>query len=135
MVATPLQTTTPEVSHVTPMPVVSPEPQAAAPARRPEPKLIARTGVPCRASFYGDESGTITASGARNDPSAMHAAHRTLRFGTRVRLTRAGVSIVVTIDDRGPHVAGRDYDLSTTAFARLARLSDGVLTAHCEVLP
>lgn len=67
------------------------------------------------ASWYGSESGHgLTASGARFSPNGYTAAHRTLPFGTRVRVTnqRNGRSVVVTINDRGPFVAGRVIDLS-----------------------
>src|ERR1043165_7436054 len=56
------------------------------------------------ASHYGTESGSRTASGQRMNPSAMTAAHRTLPFGTQVRVTDGGQSVVVTINDRGPFV-------------------------------
>jgi len=56
------------------------------------------------ASYYGFESGRHTASGERFDPNAMTAAHRTLPFGTLVRVTYRGRSVVVRINDRGPFV-------------------------------
>jgi rare lipoprotein A len=70
------------------------------------------------ASYYGQEfSGRRTASGERFNPNAMTAAHRTLRFGTRVRVTnsRNGRSVIVRINDRGPFVKGRSIDLSSGA--------------------
>ena len=70
------------------------------------------------ASYYGQEfSGRRTASGERFNPNAMTAAHRTLRFGTRVRVTnsRNGRSVIVRINDRGPFVKGRSIDLSSRA--------------------
>jgi rare lipoprotein A len=70
------------------------------------------------ATYYGKEfAGRRTASGERFNPSAMTAAHRTLRFGTRVRVTntRNGRSVVVRINDRGPFVKGRSIDLSSGA--------------------
>ena len=70
------------------------------------------------ASYYGQElAGRRTASGERFNPSGMTAAHRTLRFGTRVRVTntRNGRSVVVRINDRGPFVKGRSIDLSSGA--------------------
>ena len=78
-------------------------------------------GAPAQAeiaSYYGKEhAGRRTASGERFNPSAMTAAHRTLRFGTRVRVTNArnGRSVVVRINDRGPFVKGRSIDLSSGA--------------------
>ena len=70
------------------------------------------------ASYYGQEfTGRRTASGERFNPNAMTAAHRTLRFGTRVRVTnsRNGRSVIVRINDRGPFVKGRSIDLSSGA--------------------
>jgi rare lipoprotein A len=67
------------------------------------------------ASHYSDLS--MTASGRAYSPGAMVAAHRTLPFGTKVRVKnlRNGRSIVVTIVDRGPFTKGRIIDLSTGA--------------------
>ncbi len=78
--------------------------------------LSARTGI---ASVYSTESGSGTASGQRLNPRALTAAHRTLPFGTKVRVTnkKNGRSVVVTINDRGPFVRGRVIDL-TPAGAR-----------------
>jgi len=61
--------------------------------------------------------GQRTASGAPYDPGAMTAAHRTLPFGTRVRVTRTdtGQSTVVTVTDRGPWIDGRVIDVSEAA--------------------
>lgn len=73
------------------------------------------------ASWYGREfAGRRTASGERFDPSQLTAAHRTLPFGTRVRVTNAaGESVVVRINDRGPFHGGRVIDLSQAAAAEL----------------
>ena len=70
------------------------------------------------ATYYGKEfAGRRTASGERFDPGAMTAAHRTLPFGTKVRVTnsRNGRSVIVRINDRGPFVKGRSIDLSSGA--------------------
>ena len=72
-----------------------------------------------KASFYGNESGSRTASGQRFNQEAMTAAHRTLPFGTRVKVTHAGRSVVVTINDRGPFIRGRVLDLSKAAAAAM----------------
>jgi rare lipoprotein A len=71
------------------------------------------------ASVYSTESGSGTASGQKLDPQALTAAHRTLPFGTKVRVTnkKNGRSVVVTINDRGPFVSGRVIDV-TPAGAR-----------------
>ncbi len=70
------------------------------------------------ASYYGQAfAGRRTASGERFNPNAMTAAHRTLAFGTRVRVThaRTGKNVVVRINDRGPFIKGRAIDLSSGA--------------------
>jgi rare lipoprotein A len=67
------------------------------------------------ASFYGNESGSKTASGQRFNQNAMTAAHRSLPFGTKLKVTHGGRSIVVTVNDRGPFIKGRVLDLSTGA--------------------
>jgi rare lipoprotein A len=61
----------------------------------------------------------ITASGERFSPNAMTAAHRTLPFGTMVRVTYRGRSVVVRINDRGPFIRGRSLDLSKAAARRI----------------
>jgi rare lipoprotein A len=71
------------------------------------------------ASFYGRESGPKTANGERFNPAGMTAAHRTLPFGTYVRVTYQGRSVVVRINDRGPFIRGRDIDLSEGAAHRI----------------
>jgi rare lipoprotein A len=82
------------------------------------------------ASYYGNESGSRTASGQRMNPSAMTAAHRTLPFGTRVRVTHGDRSVVVTINDRGPFVHGRVLDLSTGAARAIGLGGVGKVTAE-----
>lgn len=67
------------------------------------------------ASYYGAESGHRTASGETFRPMGMTAAHRSLAFGTRLRVCRGGRCVVVRITDRGPFVAGRSLDLSEGA--------------------
>jgi rare lipoprotein A len=84
------------------------------------------------ASFYGNESGSHTASGQRFNQNAMTCAHRSLPFGTRLRVTHGGRSVVVTVNDRGPFVRGRVLDLSTGA-ARAIGLG-GVGQVVAEVL-
>ena len=88
----------------------------------------------CGVSYYGD--GQRTANGEPFDPNAFTAAHKTLPFNTRVRVTnpKNGKSVVVRITDRGPFVNGRCLDLTTAAFAAIASLNSGVITAKYEVL-
>jgi len=85
------------------------------------------TGI---ASYYGNESGSRTASGQRMNPSAMTAAHRTLPFGTKLRVTHGDRSVVVTINDRGPFVRGRVLDLSTGAARAIGLPGVGRVTAE-----
>jgi rare lipoprotein A len=88
------------------------------------------------ASYYGSESGSQTASGARFNPSAMTAAHRTLPFGTKVRVTNKnnGRSVIVTINDRGPFIRGRIIDLSTAAAGVIGMKGAGVARVSVERL-
>lgn len=67
--------------------------------------------------MYSTESGTKSASGERLNAGAMTAAHRTLPFGTMVRVTneKNGRSTIVRINDRGPFVRGRVIDVSPAA--------------------
>ena len=86
------------------------------------------------ASWYDEPQ--MTASGERFDPHALTAAHRTLPFGTRVRVinTRNGRSVIVRINDRGPYSHGRIIDLSKAAARQLHMLDAGVVPVELEVL-
>jgi rare lipoprotein A len=86
------------------------------------------------ASYYWQ--GQQTASGVRFNPEGMTAAHRTLPFGTRVRVTNQsnGQSVVVTINDRGPFVGGRVIDLSRGAARKINMTGAGVARVSLEVL-
>ncbi len=86
------------------------------------------------ASYYGNESGSRTASGQRMNASAMTAAHRSLPFGTKLRVTHGGRSVVVTINDRGPFIRGRVLDLSTGAARAIGLTSAGVGRVTAEVV-
>src|SRR6202051_2149609 len=86
------------------------------------------------ASFYGNESGSKTASGQRFNQNGLTAAHRSLPFGTRLRVTHGGRSVVVTINDRGPFVRGRVLDLSTGAARAIGLTSAGVGRVTAEVV-
>jgi rare lipoprotein A len=86
------------------------------------------------ASFYGNESGSRTASGQRFNQNAMTAAHRSLPFGTKLRVTHGGQSVVVTINDRGPFVRGRVLDLSTGAARAIGLTGAGVGRVVAEVM-
>jgi rare lipoprotein A len=86
------------------------------------------------ASFYGNEAGSKTASGQRFNQNAMTAAHKTLPFGTKLRVTHGGRSVVVTINDRGPFIRGRVLDLSTGAARAIGLTSRGVGHVTAEVV-
>jgi rare lipoprotein A len=86
------------------------------------------------ASFYGNESGSKTASGQRFNQNAMTCAHRSLPFGTRLRVTHSGRSVVVTVNDRGPFIRGRVLDLSTAAARAVGLTGAGVGRVVAEVI-
>ena len=90
------------------------------------------------ATFYGDEQGGKTASGEPFNKHGLTAAHRSLPFGTRVRVTNTknGRSVIVRINDRGPYGnRGRIIDLSEAAARRLDMIDAGVVPVIVEVVP
>jgi rare lipoprotein A len=91
----------------------------AAPVSPASSSSLVLSGV---ASVYSAKSGPRTANGERVTSSALTAAHRTLPFGTMVRVTniRNGRSVVVRINDRGPFVRGRIVDLTPMGARALA---------------
>lgn len=99
----------------------------------PEAGRVTSTGS-CQASFYSE--GQQTANGERFNPDALTAAHKSLPFNTRVRVTNPanGKTVVVRINDRGPYVSGRCLDLSRAAFQAIASLSAGHTYVKYEVL-
>ncbi len=109
-----------------------PAPAPEAP-RRPQ-KVRGQEGL---ASWYGKKfHGRTTASGERYDMHALTAAHRTLPFGTRVRVTNLanGRRVVVRINDRGPFIRGRIIDLSYAAARQVGMVQAGVARVRVEVL-
>ncbi len=87
--------------------------------------------------MYGEEfAGKKTASGELFDPAALTMAHRTLPFGTHVRVTNLENqrSVEVVVNDRGPYVAGRIADLSEAAARRLGMVTHGVVQALLEIV-
>jgi rare lipoprotein A len=86
------------------------------------------------ASYYGNESGRKTASGQRFNQEAMTCAHRSLPFGTRLKVTHGDRSVVVTVNDRGPFVHGRVLDLSTAAARAVGLTGAGVGRVVAEVM-
>ncbi len=88
------------------------------------------------ASFYAHRfHGRSTASGERYDETKLTAAHRTLPFGTRVRVTNLenGRSVMLRVNDRGPHRKSRVIDVSYVAAKRLGFVRDGVARVRVEV--
>ena len=91
-------------------------------------------GFAGKASYYGNESGSRTASGARFNQNAMTAAHRSLPFGTKLRVTHRGQSVIVTVNDRGPFIRGRVLDLSKGAARAIGLTGAGVGHVTAEVV-
>jgi|SRR5579864_7548706 len=90
-----------------------------------------------RISMYGNDlAGRKTASGDLFDPKALTMAHRSLPFGTRVRVTnlKNQRSVEVVVNDRGPFASGRIADLSEAAARRIGMVSDGVVEALLDIL-
>jgi rare lipoprotein A len=97
-------------------------------------KIVAtQTG---QASWYGIEGGVKTANGERYNPNGLTAAHRTLPFGTKVRVTslKTGKMVVVRINDRGPFHSRRILDVSAGAAAVIGLKNDGVGQVKMEIL-
>ncbi|HKU04934.1 MAG TPA: septal ring lytic transglycosylase RlpA family protein [Bradyrhizobium sp.] len=86
------------------------------------------------ASFYSE--GTRTASGEKFDPNELTAAHPTLPFGTKLRVTnqRTGRSVTVRVNDRGPYVPGRVVDVSYSAAQELGMVGRGVAPVKLDVV-
>jgi len=102
----------------------------------PQVAAVATATVPakwasCRASHYGAAwNGRRTANGEYFDCNLLTCAHKTLPFGTRLEVRHNGKTVVVRVNDRGPFIKGRELDLSSGAFAKLAPLSRGVITVE-----
>ena len=86
------------------------------------------------ASYYWQ--GQRVASGGMFNPNAMTAAHKTLRFGTKVRVTNLTnkKSVIVVINDRGPFTRGRIIDLSKAAAQKIEMIKSGVVKVKIEIL-
>ncbi len=86
------------------------------------------------ASIYGNESGSRTAPRQHVNQKAMTCAHRSLPFGTKLRVTHGDRSVIVTVNDRGPFVRGRVLDLSTAAARAVGIAGAGVGRIVAEVM-
>lgn len=102
---------------------------------QPAPAQIVAT-VTGTASWYGSEAGSKTANGEDYDPDGLTAAHPTLPFGTKVRVTslKTGKSAIVRINDRGPFHSRRIVDVSAATAIALGIKNDGVSPVRLEVL-
>lgn len=90
-----------------------------------------------QASWYGSKyHGKLTASGEKYNMRAYTAAHKTLPFGTIVRVTNTNnnKTVDVKINDRGPFVKGRVIDLSQKAFEKVGATNKGIVTVKIEIL-
>ena len=108
---------------------------AAAPA--PSTTMASGDAMSGTAAWYGRKfAGRKTASGKRFNPNAMTAAHPTLAFGTRVKVTNTKNkrSAVVTITDRGPTTPGRIIDVSQAAAKKLGFIRSGLTDVSLEVV-
>ena len=118
---------------------LGPPPPAPPPEEKSTPDTIPDTssapGLSGVASWYGDGwQGRITASGKPFDDKKLTAAHRTLPLNTRVRVTNleTGLSVEVTIIDRGPYTDGRVIDLSKAAAKKLGMVKEGLIPVRIE---
>ncbi len=108
-------------------------------ASAPEVKNISREGGHyVVASWYGKKfNGRTTASGEKFDMYAMTCAHRTLMFGTKLRVTNPdnNRSVIVRVNDRGPFIRGRGLDLSYGAAKKIGMVQKGVARVKIEHIP
>lgn len=89
------------------------------------------------ASYYGNElAGNRTANGERFNPSELTAAHRTLAFGSKVRVTNTanGQSVIVRVNDRGPFARGRVIDISHAAAKKIGMHRTGTAKVKLALL-
>ena len=99
-----------------------------------EEKTLYQTGV---ASFYGGKwHGKRTANGEIFDTYSLTAAHKTLPFNTKVKVTNLsnGKSVIVRINNRGPYSKGRVIDLSTAAFSAIENTSKGITKVQLQIV-
>ena len=122
-------------THAAVVAAKDPEPAAtsegAAQTKSPAVHGKATYGIP---RYYWQA--TRTANGERFNPRDMTAAHRTLPFGTRVRVTSldTGRAVTVRINDRGPYIRGRNVDLSRAAAQSIGMIDRGVTKVKLDVI-
>jgi rare lipoprotein A len=103
--------------------------------RRHEPSSESGAGTKSGvASFYSEDS--ATASGEKFDPNELTAAHPSLPFGTKLRVTNTttGRSVTVRVNDRGPYVPGRVVDVSYSAAQALGMVNSGIANVTLDVM-
>ena len=126
--------TTPKVAPPTPEVITPPEPKPQLIAG----KYVVKSTQRGKMSWYSVKTngGTVTASGKKFSDSGATAAHRKLRFGTKVKVTNLsnGRSEIVTITDRGPFIKGRIIDVSIGTARKLNFVNAGVVPCKVEVL-
>jgi rare lipoprotein A len=116
----------------------APQQSATVTPRKQRTRVAARsqstTAADGMASFYRE--GSRTASGEKFNPNELTAAHRTLPFGTKVRVTdvSTGKSVTVRVNDRGPFVGGRVIDVSHAAAESLGMTGKGVAKVKLDVV-
>ncbi|WP_086617355.1 septal ring lytic transglycosylase RlpA family protein [Erythrobacter tepidarius] len=131
--ALPLEASAVSVEVVPRVPAPLPEETASAPTALPRATSLGRGS----ASYYASKfHGRRTASGEAFDNTAMTAAHRTLPFGSLVRVTNpaTGASVIVRINDRGPFSRGRLIDVSRAAAEELGMIARGHATVELELI-
>jgi rare lipoprotein A len=113
--------------------VTAPVPPQTSPKKGPT-REVRKGGMHGVASYYWQPQ--ALASGGRFNPNALTAAHKTLPFGTRVRVTHLGNgrSVEVKINDRGPYIAGRIIDLSRAAAGVIGMTAQGIARVAVEIL-
>jgi rare lipoprotein A len=113
---------------------------AAVAAKKPVPSASDKPATGTQDASYGLASyysyDPQTASGEKFNPNEMTAAHRTLPFGTRLRVTNVatGRSVTVRVNDRGPFVPGRVVDVSRSAAETLGMTGQGVAKVKLDVV-
>lgn len=108
---------------------------AATPGVPDAPRAGGDAGATMVASYYGRAlEGLPTASGEPFDADAYTAAHKSLPLGTELVVNRGGESVRVTVNDRGPYVAGHDIDLSLAAARELGLTGPGTGRVETDVV-
>lgn len=93
--------------------------------------------ITTKASFYADKfNGRKTANGETFSNDSLTAAHKTLKFGTIIKVTniKNNKSIIVKINDRGPYIKGREIDLSKKAFSQIGNINSGVIKVNYRII-